>query len=106
MALTTKGKVDPHNVYYWKDFYNSSYIFYTATPLKELTPLVMEKKEPVWMIGDIRLLDEVKAAGYILGKYYSVPSYKVTRLDIKFMNPAKRDSQLNQLVLVEVLGKK
>lgn len=107
LAFATKGKVDPNNVYYWKDFYNSSYIFYTATPLKELTPQVMQNKTgPVWMIGDSRLLDEVKAEGYQLGKMYFVKEFKITRLDIKFMNPATRDAQLKTLVLVEVLGKK
>jgi hypothetical protein len=57
-------------------------------------------------LTDIRNMDEIKSRGYLLGKFYSVLDYEITKLDIKFINPAKREQQCTKMVLVELLGKK
>jgi lysylphosphatidylglycerol synthetase-like protein (DUF2156 family) len=105
LAFSTKGKVDPLNVYFWKDNYSSSYNFYTATPRKLFADSVFRNNMPVWLLVDIRNLEDVKRAGYHLGQSYSALDYEITRLDIRFVNPARREKECTKMMLIELSGK-
>jgi hypothetical protein len=50
-------------------------------------------------------LQEIRDRGYVLGKNISARDYEITKLDLKFVNPERRESQLNQMVLVQVIAK-
>jgi 4-amino-4-deoxy-L-arabinose transferase-like glycosyltransferase len=106
LAFATEKKVDPNNVYFWKDNYSSSYNFYTATIRKEFSDSILQSGKKIWLLTDIRSLDEINGQGYLLGKSYSALDYEITRLDFKFINPAKREQQCTRLMLVVLLGKK
>lgn len=106
LAFGTKEKVGPENVWFWKNNYSSSYNFYTATIRKEFSDSILQPGKKIWLLTDIRNMDEIKSRGYLLGKSYSVLDYEITKLDIKFINPAKREQQCTKMVLVELLGKK
>jgi hypothetical protein len=105
LALGTKERVDPQNVYLWTNYYSSSYNFYTKTIRKEFTDSVFKNGREVWILADRRNLQEIRDRGYILGRNISARDYEITKLDLKFVNPEKRESQLNQMVLVQVLAK-
>jgi hypothetical protein len=106
LAKEIKGNVDPANVYFWKDNYSSSFNFYTAIERKQFTDSVFANgKKPVWLLFDIHDKGEIKKAGYRIGMTYSVPDFEVTRLNLKFINPATRKKELTQMVLGEITGK-
>ena len=106
LAKNTKGKVDPVNVYFWKDNYSSSFNFYTATERKEYDDsLLVKGKEPIWLLFDARDLSSIKQAGYKIGFNYSSRDYEITKLDFKFVNPPTRDKRLTQMVVAEITGK-
>ena len=48
--------------------------------------------------------EAIKQAGYELGQRYSTPDYEITKLDIKFINPARRENECTQLVIAEILS--
>jgi 4-amino-4-deoxy-L-arabinose transferase-like glycosyltransferase len=100
LAFQTKGKVDPANVYLWKDHYSSSWNFYTKTIRKELTDSAGITK--AWLLYDVRNEEDVKNAGYTIGQRYIVSDFEITKLDIKFLNPDKRESQCTKMVLAEI----
>ncbi len=102
LAFATKGKVDPANVYFWKDIYSSSYNFYTATLRKPFADSVLQPGKKTWLLADIRNLNEIKQQGYQLGQQFSVLDYEITKLDIKFVNPSKRDKECTKMILVEI----
>lgn len=104
LAFNTKNIVDPADVYFWKDHYSSSYSFYTATLRKPFTDSTFQNGKKIWLLADSRSLQEIKEAGYILGKSILAKDYEITRLKLKFINPATRDKQLLQMVLVQVIG--
>ncbi|HMG66177.1 MAG TPA: glycosyltransferase family 39 protein, partial [Chitinophagaceae bacterium] len=90
LAREIKGNVDPVNVYFWKENYSSSFNFYTATERKQFNDSVFAKgKKPIWLLFNKQNVDEIKSAGYRIGHTYSVPDFRVSRLNIKFINPAK-----------------
>jgi len=106
LAKTIKGKVDPVNVYFWKDNYSSSFNFYTATERKQYDDsLLVRGKEPIWLLFDIRDLSSIREAGYIIGFSYGARDYEVTKLDFKFVNPSTRDQTVTRMVLAEIIGK-
>jgi len=102
LALLTKGKVNPDNVYFWKNHYSSSYNFYTATLYKEFEDSVLQPGKKIWLIYDIRNTDEIKKAGYRTGQQFSTLDYEITKLDLKFINPATRESQCTKMVIAEI----
>ncbi|MBK5273065.1 MAG: hypothetical protein JJE22_18855, partial [Bacteroidia bacterium] len=102
LAFATRGKVDPNNVYFWNNTYSSSFNFYTATLRKPFTDLVLQQGKVVWLMFDIRDEEQIKQAGYHLNEQFSALDYEITKLDIKFINPARRDSACTKLLLAEI----
>ena len=106
LAKKIKGNVDPANIYFWKDNYSSSFNFYTASERNQFDDSVFIKgKKPIWLLFDKHNLPEIKQAGYKIGQTYSVPDFEITRLNIKFINPATRKNELTEMVLGEIINK-
>ena len=102
LASKTKGAVNHADIYFWKDLYSSSFNFYTATLRRPLTDSVLNSARKTWLLFDSRNEQEITDAGYKIGQRYSTPDYEITKLDIKFVNPARREAQCTQMVLAEI----
>ena len=102
LAVLTKGKINPQDVYFWKDNYSSSFNFNTVTLRKEFTDTTIVAGKKIWLLYDIRNEAEVRKMGYQSGRRYTTPDYEITKLDIKFMNPLKRLKQCTTMVLQEI----
>ena len=94
--------VNPDDVYFWKENYSSSYNFSTSTLRKPFTDSIWQGGKKIWLLYDIRNEEEIKQAGYKIGEKYSTRDYEITKLDLKFVNPLKRDSQCTKMVIAEV----
>jgi 4-amino-4-deoxy-L-arabinose transferase-like glycosyltransferase len=102
LAVAVKGKLNPDDVYFWKNTFSSSFNFYTKTLYKPFADSVLQPGKKVWLIYDIKDEAAIKQAGYQLGQRFSVLDYEVTKLDIKFVNPATREKQCSMMVLAEL----
>lgn len=102
LAAATKGKLDANDVYFWKETYSSSFNFYTRSLRKTFTDSALQTGRKTWLLYDIRSEEEIKQAGYQLGERFITPDFEITRLDIKFINPARRESQLTKMVVAEI----
>jgi 4-amino-4-deoxy-L-arabinose transferase-like glycosyltransferase len=106
LAKKIKGNVDPVNVYFWKDNYSSSFNFYTATERRQFDDSIFLKgKKPIWLLFDRKDSMDIRQSGYNIGLIYSVPDFGITRLDVKFVNPATRKIELHEMMLGEITGK-
>ncbi len=103
LAFATKGAVNPADVYFWKEMQSSSFSFYTASLRQQFADTIFQPGKKVWLLFDIREEEEIKKAGYQFGQRYSTPDYEITKLDLKFVNPTKRDKQCTQMVLAELV---
>jgi hypothetical protein len=56
----------------------------------------------VWLLFDIRNEEEIKKGGYLIGQQFVVLDYEITKLDLKFVNPEKREKQCTKMVLAEI----
>ena len=102
LAFKTKGAVSPADIYFWKDLYSSSFNFYTATLRQPFSDSVLNPARKTWLLFDSRNEQEIISAGYQLGQRYSTLDYEITKLDIKFVNPARREAQCTQMILAEI----
>ena len=101
MALATKGKIDPADVYFRENTYSSSFNFYAKTLRRPFADSVLQPGKKVWLMYDIKDEAEVKAK-YSIGQRFETRDYEITKLDIKFMNPEKRGAQCTKMVLGEI----
>jgi len=106
LAKFVKGKLDPNEVYFWKETYSSSFNFYTATIRKSFSDSTYISGKKTWLLYDIRNEEEIKQAGYELGQRFTTLDYEITKLDIKFVNPTRREQECTQLIVAEILSKK
>ena len=105
LAFGTRDKLNPENVYFWNEHYSSSYNFYTATLRKPFTDSALHMGHPVWLLAGERDMDSIREAGYILGNSFEATDYEITRLKLKFIDPAKRNAVCTRMILMQVLGK-
>jgi len=106
LAKKIRGNIDPANVYFWKDNYSSSFNFYTATERKQFDDSIFTKgKKPIWLLFDKHNLADIEQAGYRISHVDSVQDYEITRLKLKFINPATRKEELTEMVIGEITGK-
>ena len=105
LAEKIKGKVDPTDIWFEKNSYSPSFNFYTSSLRRPFDDSVLLNKQSAWVFIEEKYLEDFKKENYILGQQIDVTRYKVTRLSLKFLNPATRDKQCTRLLLVEVLGK-
>ncbi len=102
LAFASKGKIYTDDVYLWDETYSSSFNFYTKTIRKTFTDSVLNSGKKIWLLYDIRSEVAIKQAGYKLTPEYSSPDYEITKLDIKFVNPTRRDSQCTKMLLATI----
>jgi len=102
LADAVKEKINPAEAYFWKNTFSSSFNFYTRTLHKPFADSVLQPGTRAWLIYDIRDEASIKQSGYKLGQKFSVLDYEITKLDIRFLNPVKREIQCSKMVLAEL----
>ena len=102
LADSVKSKINTEDVYFWKNTFSSSFNFHSQSLYKAFADSVVRPGKKAWLIYDSRDEEQIKQSGYQLLPVYSVLDYEITKLDIKFINPAKRDSQCSKMVLAEI----
>jgi 4-amino-4-deoxy-L-arabinose transferase-like glycosyltransferase len=102
LAFATKGKVDPATVYFWPTTSSPSYDFYSSELRKGFADSVMQKSAPVWVVIPKADLPQLQQKGYPVLQTYAHTDYEITMLQLPFINPATRKSELGELLLVRV----
>lgn len=102
LASKTKGKIDPGKVYFWNETYSSSFCFYTKTLRKPFADSVLKSNEKTWLLYDTRDEEAIRNAGYKLENSISSRDFEITRLNLKFVNPATRERSLTALAVAEI----
>ncbi|MCX6315934.1 MAG: glycosyltransferase family 39 protein [Bacteroidetes bacterium] len=105
LAALTRGKVDPADVYNWKDEYSSSYNFYTPHLTGRFHDSLLLNGKKIWLLYDEKFRSQIEAEGFQLRPVYAVPSYRISQPGIRFLDPATRDSVCSKMVLAEISRK-
>jgi 4-amino-4-deoxy-L-arabinose transferase-like glycosyltransferase len=102
LAFAARNKINSADIYFWNNNYSSSFNFYTASLRKPFADSVLQPGKKIWLLYDIRFDKEIKSAGYKVVPRYTAIDYEITRLNIKFVNPASREKECTKLVLAEI----
>lgn len=100
-----KKEIDPEIIYTWKRVYSSSFEFYTSSLRKELPDSISLTGKEAWLMYDIRDTTDIQKAGYRVEGKLSATDFEITKLDIPFINPEKRESRCTKMIIGRLTGK-
>jgi 4-amino-4-deoxy-L-arabinose transferase-like glycosyltransferase len=105
LSKVVNEKIGGENVYsYGGGGISSSFNFYTKTNDQFFHDSLLNNGKKVWIITDKNGLEELKKT-YQTGLVYHHVDYEVTRLTLKFINPARRNETLNEMVVAQIRRK-
>lgn len=102
MAAKTGDRVNTKDVYFWPGIYSSTYNYYTSELRKEYNDSVLQNPGPVWIMVNSGKLPELSARGLKAQEIIGQRDYEITMLDLKFVNPKKRNEVTGRYYLVRV----
>ncbi len=102
LAQKTKERVNTQNVYFWPGIYSSTYNYYTSELRKEYNDSVLQNPGPVWIMVNGGKLPELAAHGLKAQEIIGQRDYEITMLDLKFVNPRRRNEVTGRYYLVRV----
>ncbi|WP_343485778.1 glycosyltransferase family 39 protein [Allomuricauda sp. d1] len=76
--------------------------FYNRKPIKITTLSELANKENIWIYGDDNDLQQLENAGFDWDRQLTVNHFRITRLNLKFLNSLMRESQLSNRYLVHL----
>ncbi|MCB0372648.1 MAG: glycosyltransferase family 39 protein [Muricauda sp.] len=76
--------------------------FYDQDPVDIVSVSDLKDKKDVWVYADDRELELLQKSGVVWNDQITVDQFRITRLQIKFLNPNTRGDKLNHMHLVHL----
>ena len=105
LAFVVRRKINPASVYFEKNSYSPSFNFYTASLRKPFSDSLFTPGKNIWLFTELKFLPGIED-NYLLGEKYEATRYWISRLSLRFLNPATRAKQCTKMLLVELKGRK
>jgi hypothetical protein len=103
LAAAIKGKADPKDVWFWEGSNSASFDFYTKTLRKSYQDPDSNTGKKIWLAYYPKDTMAIKEKGIKLANTIRIKDYEITRMDLAFLNPGKRDRICSVIILSEVL---
>jgi len=102
LALDTRDKVNPKDVYLVPSLYSPSFEFYSKELRKDFSDSVFHQNNTVWVLTDRLSFDSLKKQGYPILQTYLHHDYNIGTMSLNFINPNTRKETLDSLFLVRI----
>ncbi|MBW8243264.1 glycosyltransferase family 39 protein [Muricauda oceani] len=103
MAKKVREKNIPvDNIYKISEKYSWSLDFYNKKPVQIVSIPEIAKKNDVWVYATDDELKQLKDNGMVWDEQITVDQFRITRLQVKFLNPNTREGKLNKMHLVHL----
>lgn len=76
--------------------------FYNQNPVNIVLVSELKKMKDVWVYATDKELEQLKKKGIAWDNQITVDQFRITRLQIKFLNPDTREEKLNKMHLVHL----
>ncbi len=76
--------------------------FYNQNPVNIISLNDLKAKNDVWVYADDQELEQLRKNGISWSNQITVDQFRITRLQVKFLNPDTRQDKLNQMHLVHL----
>lgn len=90
------------HIYKVSERYSWSLDFYNKKPVQLVSIPEIAKKKDVWIYATEEELNKLKKNGIAWDEQITVDQFRITRLQIKFLNPDTREDKLNKMHLVHL----
>lgn len=90
------------DVYFWKENFSSSFVFYTASLRKQFDSSVLFNKKTAWLLFDDTERKEILQSDYSIVQELRSVDYEITRFSFQFYIPSSREKSLKKTVLAEI----
>ncbi len=94
--------IDVNAIYKFSEHHSWALDFYNKQPVKIASLTVLTNKKDIWVYVDNNGLEELKHAGFDWDKQLTVDQFRITRLQLKFLEPSTRTKKLNKMHLVHI----
>jgi len=98
----SNNQIDTNRVYKLGEFYTWALDFYNQKPVKVTTLSEVSDKKDVWLYATEKDLETLKSSGFEWDKQIVVDQFRITRLNLKFLDPATRYKKLSKRYLVHL----
>ncbi len=96
------NKIAVDNIYKFTERHSWALDFYNRYPVKILPLTQLKDKKGSWVYVDSKELEILKESGVNWDKKLTVDQFRITRLQLKFLNPESREQKLNKVHLVRL----
>ncbi|MGW9686907.1 ArnT family glycosyltransferase [Flagellimonas sp. 2504JD1-5] len=90
------------NIYKISDRHTWAMDFYNQNPVNIVSVSDLEQKPKAWVYATDEELQKLRVAGYHWHDEITVDQFRITRLQLKFLNPLTREDKLNKMHLVHL----
>ncbi|RNC89542.1 MAG: glycosyltransferase family 39 protein [Allomuricauda sp.] len=97
-----ENNIDVESIYKLGEFHTWALDFYNQKPVKITSLIELSGKNNVWVYGTEKDLEKLKTAGFDWDEQIMVDQFRITRLSLKFLDPATRYKQLSKRYLVHL----
>lgn len=103
MAEQVKEKqISVENIYKISERHTWSLDFYNRRPVQITTMSALSEKKDVWVYANDKELKKLREAGFDWNQQISVDQFRITRLQLKFLEPTTRYKKVNKMHLVHL----
>jgi len=95
-----ENKISVDAIYKISERFTWSLDFYNKKPVQIISIDDLMTKHNVWEYANDKELKQMQNKGFDWRKKISVDQFRITRLQLKFLNPSTRQKVLNQMHLV------
>lgn len=100
--LVKENNIPVDKIYKIGQNYTWSLDFYNKRPVQLTTLEEVQSTHDVWVYADAKELALLRNSGLDWDTLYSVDHFRITRLQVKFLNPGTRHKVLNKMYLIHV----
>ncbi|MGD1947103.1 MAG: glycosyltransferase family 39 protein, partial [Croceivirga sp.] len=94
--------IPTENIYKFTARHTWALDFYNRTPVKITSLKKLKTQKDIWVYVNDKELAQLKASGFRWNDKLTVDQFRITRLQLKFLNPITRDEKLNTMHLVRL----
>jgi 4-amino-4-deoxy-L-arabinose transferase-like glycosyltransferase len=97
-----ENNIPVNNIYKITTRHTWALDFYNQNPVQIISVNDLKAKNDVWVYADEQELEQLQKNGIVWTDQITVDQFRITRLQIKFLNPDTRQDKLNQMHLVHL----
>lgn len=102
-SVVTDRQLPVEEIYKISDRYSWALDFYLREPVKHIPSQELKGLGAVWVYADDKELERLKKEGFQWTEKISVDHFRITRLQLAFLNPATRAEKLEKQHLVRLV---